>query len=141
MKVQTKVFLSRDLSLALDEAARRLKRSKSEIAQAAIATYLSPDGAEMQEAALSRRLDRVTRALDRLERDVLISNEALALLIKAWLMATPALSEPDQKAQAAKGQERYAGFIDALARRLAAGRLLKTELPADVLRGASPEEA
>jgi len=38
MKVQTKVFLARDLSLALDAAARRMKRSKSEIMEAAVAS-------------------------------------------------------------------------------------------------------
>jgi predicted transcriptional regulator len=128
MKVQTKVFLSRDLSLALDEASRRTRRSKSEIVQVAVASYLSPDGDEAAEAAVVRRLDRIGRALDRLERDVTISNEAVALFVKAWLMATPTLSAGDQKAQNAKGQERYVGFLEALSRRLAAGRLLRVEV-------------
>jgi predicted transcriptional regulator len=128
MKVQTKVFLSRDLSLALDEASRRTRRSKSEIVQVAVASYLSPDGDEAAEAAVVRRLDRIGRALERLERDVTISNEAVALFVKAWLTATPSLSAGDQKAQSAKGQERYAGFLEALSRRLASGRLLRAEV-------------
>lgn len=128
MKVQTKVFLARDLVLALDAAARRMKRSKSEIVAAALAAYLSPDSDEAAEAAVVRRLDRVGRALERLERDVTISNEATALFVKAWLTATPSLSAGDQRAQNAKGQERYAGFLDALTRRLASGRLLRTEV-------------
>lgn len=128
MKIQTKVFLSRDLSLALDEASRRMRRSKSEIIQVAVASYLSPDGDEAAEAAVVRRLDRIGRALERLERDVTISNEAVALFVKAWLTATPSLSAGDQKAQNAKGQERYAGFLEALSRRLAGGRLLRAEV-------------
>ena len=128
MKVQTKVFLSRDLSLALDAAALRMKRSKSEIMQAAVAAYLSPDGDEAAEAAVVRRLDRIGRDLNRLERDVTISNEAIALFVKAWLTATPSLGAGDQKAQNAKGQERYAGFLEALSRRLSSGRLLRTEV-------------
>lgn len=128
MKVQTKVFLPRDLVLALDEASRRTRRSKSEIVQAAVASYLSPDGDEAAEAAVVRRLDRIGRALERLERDVTISNEAIGLFVKAWLTATPSLSAGDQKAQSAKGQERYIGFLDALARRLASGRLLRSEV-------------
>lgn len=127
-KVQSKVFLSGELALALDDRSRRTKRSKSEITQAALASYLSPDSAEASEAAIVRRLDRITRELERIARDVTISNEALALLIKAWLTATPALSAADQRAQNAKGQERYAGFLDALARRLSSGRLLRTEV-------------
>ncbi|NQE61487.1 CopG family transcriptional regulator [Caulobacter sp. RHG1] len=128
MKVQTKVFLSRDLSLALDAAARRMKRSKSEITQAALASYLSPDGDEAAEAAVSRRLDRMTREMERLARDVTISNEAVALFVKAWLTATPSLASGDQRAQNIKGQERYAGFLEALSRRLSSGRLLRTEV-------------
>ncbi|PZR34116.1 CopG family transcriptional regulator [Caulobacter segnis] len=128
MKIQTKVFLTRDLSQALDAAARRMKRSKSEIVQAAVASYLSPDSGEAAEAALTRRLDRISRAIDRLERDVTISNEAVALFVKAWLTATPSLTGGDQRAQSAKGQERYAGFLEALSRRLASGRLLRSEV-------------
>lgn len=128
MKIQTKVFLPRDLVVALDEASRRTRRSKSEIVQAAVANYLSPDSDEAAEAAVVRRLDRVGRALERLERDVTISNEAIGLFVKAWLTATPSLSAGDQKAQSAKGQERYVGFLDALARRLASGRLLRSEV-------------
>lgn len=137
MKVQTKVFLARDLSLALDAASRRMRRSKSEIVQAAVAAYLSPDGEEVAEAVITRRLDRITREMERLARDVTISNEAVALFVKAWLTATPSLSEGDKKAQNSKGQERYAGFIEALSRRLASGRLLRGEVLNDVEGNAS----
>jgi hypothetical protein len=128
VKVQTKVFLARDLSLALDAASRRMRRSKSEIVQAAVAAYLSPDGDEMAEAAVTRRLDRMTREMERLARDLTISNEAIALFVKAWLTATPSLSGGDLRAQNAKGQERYVGFLEALSRRLASGRLLSGEV-------------
>lgn len=131
MKVQTKVFLARDLSLALDAASQRMRRSKSEIVQAAVAAYLSPDGDEMSEAAATRRLDRISRSVERLERDVTIANEAIALFVKAWLTATPTLSSGDQRAQSAKGQERYIGFLEALSRRLASGRLLRNEVLQD----------
>ncbi|SFI55936.1 hypothetical protein [Caulobacter sp. UNC279MFTsu5.1] len=131
MKVQTKVFLSRDLSLALDAAARRMRRSKSEIMQAALASFLSADGDEAKEAAVVRRLDRMSRELERIQRDVTISNEAVALFVKAWLTATPVLAEADQRAQSAKGQERYLGFLEALGRRLETGKLLRTEVPVE----------
>ncbi|WP_306341353.1 hypothetical protein, partial [Poseidonibacter lekithochrous] len=74
MKVQTKVFLSRDLSLSLDAAARRMRRSKSEIMQAALASFLSADNDEAREAAVARRLDRMGCELERIQRDVTISN-------------------------------------------------------------------
>ncbi|WP_246842023.1 hypothetical protein [Caulobacter sp. FWC26] len=73
----------------------------------------------------------MSRELERLGRDLTISNEAIALFVKAWLTATPALAAGDQKAQNAKGQERYVGFLEALSRRLASGRLLRAEVLQD----------
>ena len=101
-----------------------------------MASYLSPDSDEAAEAAVVRRLDRIGRELERQGRDLTIANEAIALFVKAWLTATPSLSAGDQKAQNAKGQERYAGFLEALARRLASGRLLRAEVLADRTGGA-----
>jgi uncharacterized protein YicC (UPF0701 family) len=47
------------------------------IVEAALACHRSPEGADRLEAALSRRLDRITRHLKRIERLLDISPEAL----------------------------------------------------------------
>jgi predicted transcriptional regulator len=70
MKEQFTVYLEPDLMRALTEYAERRCKPKSLVAEAAIAAFLSPDAAERQEAALARRLDRINRQLERLERDV-----------------------------------------------------------------------
>ena len=131
MKIPTKVFLPGDTIRKLDALAGRSGRSKSEIACAAIESYLSPDTAEAAEAAMTRRLDRLARQYDRLERDLTITTEAVALFVKTWLKVTPAMSSAEDRAAAAKGQERYAAFVDLLAKRLADGRLLKREVLVD----------
>jgi hypothetical protein len=100
--------------------------------EAALASHLSPDGADRLEAALARRLDRMTRQLERLERHVTISNEALALFIRFWLTSTPPLPHTAQPGAQAKGRERYEGFVEALGRRLARGRTLADELVTDI---------
>lgn len=126
--LETKVYLPPDLVRALDLFATRTRRPKSEIVRAAVASFLSADGPEQLEAALGRRLDRMSRQLERLERDVTIADEALALFIRAWLIATPAVPEQTRVAAEAKGRERYLGFVEALGRRLAAGRSLAKEV-------------
>jgi predicted transcriptional regulator len=131
MKVQAKVFLPGDIARVLDEAARRMRRSKSEIMVAALASYLSPDGAEANEAAVTRRLDRMSRQMERLERDVTISNEAVALFVKTWLRNAPVMSSVDNQAAIDVGRERYARFVETLARRLSTGRLLRNEVAQD----------
>ncbi len=124
MKVETKVYLPPDLSKALDQLAIRTRRPKSEIIRAAVASFLSPDGAERSEAALLRRLDRMNKHMERLEREALVGNEALAIFIRTWLGTTPPVSAADEPATRALGQKRYGHFIQALSRRLAGGASL-----------------
>jgi hypothetical protein len=92
------------------------------------------------EAALGRRLDRLTRQVERLERHVTISNEALALFVRFWLTVTPPLPDTAQPAAQAKGRERYEGFVEALGRRLAKGQSLAQEISQDVIpKGGTPD--
>lgn len=128
---QTKVYLAADQLRALDLLAARTGRPRSEIMRSAVASFLSADGPDQLEAAIGRRLDRIVRHLERLERDLAISNEAHGLFIKAWLTATPAQPDAARAAAEAKGRERYAGFVQALGRRLAAGRSLAKEVLED----------
>src|SRR5215831_3127014 len=112
MKERLSVYLDPHIMRSLIDYADRRGKSKSLIAEAAIASFLSPDAAERQEATLARRLDRLVRQTERLERDVRIAVETLALFVRFWLTATPALPEQAQAAAArAKGAERYHAFI------------------------------
>jgi hypothetical protein len=111
--------LARSDAFALTEYADRPGKPKSLVGEAAIASFLSPDAAERQEAALARRLDRITRQLERLERDVGISAETIALFIRIWLMATPSLPEQTQ----APSQPKAPSAMKDSCERLAAGLL------------------
>lgn len=63
--------------------------------EAAIASFLSPDDAERREAIVAKRLDQIDRRMTRLERDVGIAVETLAVLRPGfWITTTPALPEP-----------------------------------------------
>jgi hypothetical protein len=132
MKEQFTVYLEPELMHSLTEYAERRGKPKSLVAEAAIASFLSPDAPERQEAALARRLDRITRQIERLERDLRISVETVALFIRFWLMATPSLNEQPQAAARAKGAERYEGFVQALGRRLAKGPSFIREVSLDI---------
>jgi predicted transcriptional regulator len=116
---------------ALGELAARRKLSKSSIVEAAVASFLSPDAADPNEAALVRRLDRLGRQFDRLERDQTMTLEALGLFVRAWLTATPPLADSAQATAQAKGRERYASFIERLGQRMQAGRSLSKEVIED----------
>ncbi len=141
MKERLSVYLDPQLMRSLIDHADRRGKSKSLIAEAAIASFLSPDAAERQEATLARRLDRLFRQMERLERDVGISVETLALFVRFWLTATPALPEQIQAVARAKGAERYDAFVEALGRRLSKGPTLLREVSLDVAAPAGTSEA
>jgi hypothetical protein len=105
----------------LAELAIRKRVSQAEIVEAALVSFLSPDGSERMEAAFSKRIDRVLRRLDQLYEHVELGNEALALFVRFWLTANPPLPDSASAAAQAMGKERYEGFVEALARRLATG--------------------
>lgn len=131
-KAQISVYLDPEVLASLADYATRRNQSQSMIAEAAIASFLSPDAAERQEAVMAKRLDQIDRRMTRLERDVGIAVESLAVFIKFWLATTPALPEPAAQAARAKAGERYDQFVTALGRRLAQGPKLRQELSEDV---------
>ena len=126
------VYLDPDVTRALADFAARRDQSQSMIAEAAIASFLSPDDAERREAVVAKRLDQIDRRMARLERDIGIAVETLAVFIRFWITTTPALPEPAAQAARAKSAERYEAFITALGRRLVKGPKLRQEIPEDV---------
>ena len=133
-KLRLSVYLEPEVHCALVDFAQKHGKSKSLVAEAAIGSFLNPDDEERREAVIARRLDRVARQMERLERDLNISVETLALFIRFWLTTTPALPEPMQSSARARGIERYEQFLKALGRRLAAGKTVLREIPEEMVR-------
>jgi predicted transcriptional regulator len=138
MRTKHTFRLPPDLAGKLADYAQRKRVPQALVVETALASFLSPDASERLEGALGRRLDRLTRQVERLERHVTISNEALALFVRFWLTATPPLPDTAQPAAQAKGRERYEGYVEALGRRLAKGRTLADEISQDTGPQAQP---
>ena len=83
MRTKHTFRLPPDLAGKLADYASRKCVPQALVVEAALASYLSPDSSERMEAALGRRLDRVTRQVERLDRHVTITNEALALFVRS----------------------------------------------------------
>ena len=140
-KHRLSVYLDPDVMKALAEYAARRAKSRSLVAEAAIASFLSPDAAERQEAATTKRLDQLDRRMSRLERDLVISVEMLAVFVRFWLTTNPPLPEPAQAAARAQAGARYDAFVAALGRRLAKGPKLLQEISEDFPGDQSTETA
>ena len=119
----------------LDELATMRGLSKSAIVAAALASFLSPDGADQREAVIARRLDRLTHQFDLLERDQTILIETVALFIRHYLTVSTSVPPAHQEAVRAQGRARFEQFVEQLGRHLHRGhslaRRLTEELGAD----------
>ena len=102
--------------------------SKSSIVAAALASFLSPGGADEREAVIARRLERLTHQLDLLERDQTILIEAVALCIRHYLTVSPPVPPEHQEAVRAQGRARFEQFVEQLGRHVHRGHSLARRL-------------
>jgi hypothetical protein len=150
MKVKLTVYLSSEHDRRLSEWSALRGLAKSEVAAAAIGSFLSPDSADRREAAIAKRLDKLTSQFERIARDHHIEIETLALFIRYFLSVNPAVPEAHQEAARALGKARFTQFIEQLARHLQRGGSLLKEISEEIYpsadqfhgpRAASPPES
>jgi len=122
MRDRLNASLPVEMIARINELATQKRLTRSAIVEAAITGMLSPVSPDQHEAAFARWLDRLSRQMQRLERNTGLSIEALALFVRFWLTVTPPLPPEAQAAAQAKGRERFDGFIETLARRWNQGR-------------------
>ncbi len=131
VKVRLSVYLDPELMETLASYADRRERSRSLIAEAAIASFLSPDADEAREAAITKRIDQLDRRMNRLERDVGIGVEMIAMFVRFWLSNAPPPPETERALLRKQGGDRYDAFMAALGRRLAKGPKVRQEIAED----------
>ncbi|WP_448662494.1 CopG family transcriptional regulator [Sphingomonas sp. CJ20] len=119
------------LSAQLADYAARKRVSQALVVETALSSFLSEDGAEHLEAALGRRLDRITRQSEKLAWHVELGNETLALFVRFWLVNNPPLPDTALPAAQAMGKERWERFVEALNRRMEFGPRFQNEISQD----------
>lgn len=128
MKPRINVYLEDHVAAQLQLLCKRPGANKSRIVSDALDQFLNPDqGAETFEA-LTRRLDRMSRSQERMDRNLSVTLETLALFIRYFLTITPPLSGGDQAHAHALGRERFEQFVAQVGRRLARDRNLLSEV-------------
>ncbi len=131
-RTRLNLFIEPDHAKRLEQLAAHKGVSKSAVIAAALASFLSPDAADQREAAMGKRLDRLSRQFDRLERDQSILIETTALYIRYFLTVSVPVPEGQQDAARAQGRARYSQFIEQLARHIQRGRSLVREVHDEV---------
>lgn len=136
-RARINVFVEPDHAKRLDELATMKRMSRSSIVAAALASYLSPEGADRREMLIARRLEKLTHQFERLERDQAILIETVALFVRHQLAVGVPIPEAHQQAARAQGRARFEQFIEQLARHLQRGH----SLVRDVFQEIAPANA
>jgi len=95
------------------------------VVQAALERFLDP--APPVEGLIHETLARVTSQLERLDGDVRIIAETVALHARYHLTVTPPLAQPQQREACALDQERFKALADQVDRCVRLGRPLMRE--------------
>lgn len=120
-QVRHQLFITRELSERLTALAAKPGATKSSILAEALDAWLSRKGASELQQTFGTRLDAMTRALARIERNSQIEIEILALLVRYLLASVPPVAEGDDVGRA-QGRERFEWFTMKVAEAFRAGR-------------------
>jgi hypothetical protein len=136
-KIKLTVYVSRLVAEQLHFACNDRTKNKSKLTETALSQLLSPKAEDQQDAATSRRLDRLTRDVGVINRHQQIVIESLGLFIRHYLITSPTLPPSEQQAAQAIGHQRFQRFIEQLGRRLASTTTFANEIT-DQLASHSP---
>ena len=140
-RARLNLFIEPEHAKRLNELAIKKGVSKSSLVAAAVAAWLSPTSGDQRDTAMAKRLDRLSRQFERLERDQNILIETVALYVRHYLTVSSPIPEAHQEAARAQGRLRFSQFIEQVGRRLQKGRRLFDEVQADTVLDTSRPEA
>ena len=120
-RIRHQLFLTKELSERLEALASKPGATKSAILVDALTAWLNRRAASELEDKFGARLDRMTSAIGRIERDGHVLLETLALFVLIELTVNAPLPKGDDAARAV-GRARFEEFVARVGERLASGR-------------------
>jgi len=131
MKVRQNLYIDREIAEALEALAAGHRGNKSHLVNDALSGWLARRGTKEIDDLLKLRLDRLSREIGLVRRDIDVVLESLALFVRYQLMVTAPLPEADAAALAI-GRDRFESFVAQVGRHLAAGtRTLGATVPGE----------
>jgi len=127
MKPRVGVYLSEPTAARLAAAAQHPGATKSALVEAALDRYLSSDDDICDTATVARCLAGMGRQLEKLERDLRLVNETVALHARFNLATTPPMPDGALRSACRLGSERFEEFVTQVGRRIDLGTPLIQE--------------
>jgi hypothetical protein len=134
MKPKIGVYLKPDVAMRLKRAQWQSGATKSDIVNEALARFLDPAPEKDPRAEALQRLAVLTKRVRRLQRDVDIVAESLALHVRQFLMITPPVPQSEHEEAKRLGRERYAVFVAQIAKRIESDNGMVAEIMERIAR-------
>lgn len=120
-QVRHQLYMSAELSERLAMLAKKPGVTMSSIMAEALGAWLDRKGVSELQERFGVRLDHLSRAIARIERNSQIEIEILALLVRYLLASIPPVAEGDDVGRA-QGRERFEWFTMKVAEAFREGR-------------------
>jgi hypothetical protein len=123
---RVQAYLSHDLRKRLRAYCAARGVAESAVVAAALHDYFEADAKD--NALIMRRLDRLSRAMGRVQRGSDVHSEAFASFVQMWFAYTPELEESAKDSATRSALGRYRRFIDHVAGKVADGARLVSDV-------------
>jgi len=123
-------YVARELGDRLAQYCAAGALTESGVVEAALRQYLDRTS---DATLLLRRLDRLGRAVARLERDLALQSEAFAVFVQIWFAHTPAMAADSRKKAQAADEERYEKYVNYVAEQYSGGHRFLDDLARETL--------
>lgn len=117
-KPRINIHVTPEADALLRRAVRDGAASKASVVDAAIKELLDRKADERTLNKIAQRLDRMTRAMERMADEGIAQTETLALFVLYYLCITPPLPESARAGAEAVGKKRFEHFIGQVGARL-----------------------
>ena len=121
MKIRQNLYIDRELSDALEALASRPGGNKSRLVNDAVRSWLARQATKEIDDLFKGRLDRLSRELGLVRRDLYVVLESFALFVRFYLLVTAPLPDADTAAFAV-GMDRFEQFLGQLGRQVSSGK-------------------
>ncbi len=125
-RVRIHPCIQRTLRARLRQHCASVNATETAVVERAIEKYIDGTG---DKTLLFRRLDRIGRAIERLEHAVDLHMEAYAIWVKLWFAHTPSVPEEAKRAARSLAESRYKQFVDHVAAEFNGGKRFLQDLP------------
>jgi hypothetical protein len=115
-----------ELAQRLAEVCASTNATESAVIEAALRQHL--DGTS-DRTLLFRRLDRIGRAVERIQRDLELLSKAFGVFVQLWFAHTPSVDAQEKQSARRDAESRYKQFLEHVTWRFSGGRRFLDDLP------------